>query len=163
MMGRRRAFQRCSRLCHSYPIRSGFCWQERLAPKLNGVRDRIVDLGVRDDIHLVYRACDALVHPTLEDTYGMVVHEAMSHGRPVVVSASSYCGIAADLTDGQTACILQNPDDSTELTQAIEKVLQPANYERLSENALKWAEQRRWPEMALQLEDIYQQSVQQRA
>lgn len=43
----------------------------------------------------VYRACDALVFPTLEDVWGLVVNEALLSGLPVI--ASCYAGCAREL------------------------------------------------------------------
>ncbi len=51
-----------------------------------GVLKRVFFLGALHDVAVAYRAADLLVHPTLEDTYAMVVLEAMAHGLPVVVS-----------------------------------------------------------------------------
>lgn len=135
-------------------------WQ-RQAQAL-GVLDRIVDIGVRDDIAVAYRACDVLVHPTLEDTYGMVVHEAMSHGRPVVVSGPRHCGIAASLTHGMNAYLLDDPTDVNALWQAIEAVLQPSMTQHLSHQAIVWAQQHCWAESAQRLEELYFLSLQER-
>ena len=135
-------------------------WQRQAAAL--GVLDRIADIGVRDDIALAYRACDVLVHPTLEDTYGMVVHEAMAHGRAVVVSAAQYCGIASDLTHGVNAQLLQDPTDVDALQHAIETALQPAVQEALSNQALAWAQQHRWPMVAQALEQLYFESLHER-
>jgi len=132
-------------------------WQ-RLAEQC-GVRHRIVDIGVRDDIQTAYQACDLLVHPTLEDTYGMVVLEAMSHGRPVVVSDARYCGIAADLVHDQDACILRDPLDVTTLVNVIQHALLPPNQARLSAAALAWSEQRLWPKVAQLQDTIYRQAL----
>ena len=136
-------------------------WQ-RQAEAL-GVLDRIIDIGVRDDIAVAYRACDVLVHPTLEDTYGMVVHEAMAHGRAVVVSGPHHCGIAAELTHGENAYLLQNPNDVPALQDAIEAVLQPLLRQRLSQQALSWAQQHDWSTAAKNLEQLYFQSLRDRA
>ena len=136
-------------------------WQ-RQAQAL-GISDRIVDIGVRDDIAVAYRACDVLVHPTFEDTYGMVVHEAMSHGRAVVVSGPRHCGIAAGLTHGVNAYLLDDPGDVNALQQALATVLQTSVQQGLSHQALAWAQQHRWPEMAQALEDLYFQSLSERA
>lgn len=43
----------------------------------------------------IYRACDFLVFPTLEDVWGLVVNEALLSGLPVI--ASTYAGCACEL------------------------------------------------------------------
>jgi hypothetical protein len=55
---------------------------------------RVFFLGALKDVSPAYEAADILVHPTFEDTFAMVVLEAMAHGLPVVVSGPKYCGIA---------------------------------------------------------------------
>ncbi|MBV5344326.1 MAG: glycosyltransferase family 4 protein, partial [Rhodoferax sp.] len=58
---------------------------QRLA-QLSGLTQRVHFLGSLTNMEPAYQAADVLVHPTLEDSYGMVVLEAMAHGLPVVVS-----------------------------------------------------------------------------
>ena len=52
---------------------------QRLA-QLAGLTQRVHFLGSLADMETAYQAADMLVHPTLEDSYGMVVLEAMAHG-----------------------------------------------------------------------------------
>jgi len=72
-----------------------------------GITERVRFLGIQSDMDPVYRAAESLVHPTLEDTYAMVVLEAMAHGLPVVVSGTPWCGISAELSDGVNALLLK--------------------------------------------------------
>jgi UDP-glucose:(heptosyl)LPS alpha-1,3-glucosyltransferase len=84
-----------------------------------GLNDRVHFLGAMTQIGVAYDAADCLVHPTLEDTYAMVVLEAMAHGVPVLVSSAQYCGISADLTNGQDAMLLDNPKDVDSIVSGI--------------------------------------------
>ena len=95
-----------------------------------GLDDRIFFKGVLDDMTLAYTAADLLVHPTLEDTFGMVVLEAMSHAVPAIVSSELYCGISAELTHLNNAWILQDPLDASALEKAIETTIQLIEYNR---------------------------------
>jgi hypothetical protein len=79
-------------------------WQDKLVRL--GIADRVSYLGVVSNMEQVYVSADLLLHPTLEDTFGMVVLEAMSYGLPVVVSQENYCGLAADLQHKANAIIL---------------------------------------------------------
>ncbi len=79
--------------------------------------------GVQADLSAFYAAADALIHPTREDTFAMVVLEAMAANLPVVVSIAPYCGLSAQLQHGQEALLLQNPRDATELAGHIQTVL----------------------------------------
>jgi len=96
-----------------------------------------------------------LVHPTLEDTFGMVVLEAMSHGVPAIVSSEKYCGIAAELTHLNNAWILQDPLDAMALETAIEKSLESNTHQAMSQQAIAWAGTQDWHHLALAQEALY--------
>jgi UDP-glucose:(heptosyl)LPS alpha-1,3-glucosyltransferase len=109
-------------------------------------------------VDVAYQAADCLAHPTLEDTFAMVVLEALSHGLPVVVSAAPYCGIAADLSDGQEALLLEDPRDAQALAGRLRRLLEDTLLaEHLREYGLAFARRHLWSELALQQEAIYQQ------
>ncbi|MFZ4481899.1 MAG: glycosyltransferase family 4 protein, partial [Rhodoferax sp.] len=123
--------------------------------KTAGVAGRVVFLGPLKDLAEAYMAADCLAHPTLEDTFAMVVLEAMAHGLPVLVSAERYCGISALLEHGRNALILQQPRDAAALAQGLKRVLQdPALHRSLSAAALLFAALHRWPAIAAQQEAI---------
>jgi glycosyltransferase involved in cell wall biosynthesis len=120
-------------------------------------RGRVYFLGALRAVDDAYRAADCLAHPTLEDTFAMVVLEAMAHGVPVVVSSVQYCGIAGLLAPGADALILSQPRDATELAQALQRVLTDvALAHTLSDNGLRFAQQHLWSEQARLQETIYQ-------
>jgi glycosyltransferase involved in cell wall biosynthesis len=88
-----------------------------------GVSSRVRFQGSVKDMSLVYRAADMLVHPTSEDSYGMVVLEAMAHGLPVVVSNAPFCGVARDLTHGFNAMLLPTPFNVGDIASNIQSLL----------------------------------------
>ena len=121
-----------------------------------GVGSQLHFLGMREDVGVAYVAADFLVHPTLEDTYAMVVLEAMSHALPVIVSSAAYCGISAELTHGVNALLLQDPHDAHALTQAICQLTgSPDFQQRLAQSGVEFATQRTWSSVALRHERLY--------
>ena len=128
-------------------------WRSQVAAL--GLEDRIYFQGVLDDMKLVYTAADLLVHPTLEDTFGMVVLEAMAHAVPAIVSAEQYCGISAELSHLKNAWILQNPIDTNALKDAIDKSLESKTHEAMSQQAMAWAGTQDWHNLALAQEALY--------
>lgn len=124
--------------------------------RASGLAKRIYFLGALKDVGKAYRAADCLAHPTLEDTFAMVVLEAMAHGLPVVVSNSRYCGIADLLEDGRNALILENPRDANALADALKRVLyEPVLSGNLSEAGCTFARSHQWSDAALAQEEIY--------
>ena len=120
------------------------------------VVERVTFLGPLADVAPAYTAVDCLAHPTLEDTFAMVVLEAMAHALPVLVSDPRYCGIAGALQDGQNALILNDPRDSVALALALGRLFQaPGLRQRLREQALLFARQHLWSEIAARQEAIY--------
>lgn len=90
----------------------------------SGVAPRVFFLGAQEHMDRAYRAAQCLVHPTLQDAYGMVVLEAFAYGLPVVVSGLPYCGMASDLTHLQQAWVLTDPQNPAELAHAVRTLLQ---------------------------------------
>lgn len=135
------------------------------APYVQQVRDlglasRVHFLGPQDDLMPAYRAADCLVHPTLEDTYAMVVLEAMSHGLPVVVSGPVYCGISRELHDGQDALLLHDPRNTADIARLARAVLDDVHLaDRLREQGLGFAQARSWGRVTLEYEALYRQAL----
>ncbi len=124
--------------------------------KACGVADRLVFLGPLEDVGDAYRAADCLAHPTLDDTFAMVVLEAMAHGLPVVLSSERHCGISALLEHERNALILDEPSNAQALAMALRRLLEDsALRQRLSAAALSFAGQHLWSTTAEQQEAIY--------
>jgi glycosyltransferase involved in cell wall biosynthesis len=110
-----------------------------------GIEARVHFLGSLENVETAYASADLLVHPTTEDTYGMVVLEAMAYGLPVIVSGRKYCGITADLSNGREAMILDDPTDANQLGQLIHELISDIeNERRLIIHGKQFAKERNW-------------------
>ena len=128
-----------------------------LAQRL-GVAHRVWFLGSLSDMDRAYQAADCLVHPTLEDTYAMVVLEAMAHGLPVVVSGAQWCGIAAELQHRVHALVLKDPASVSDLQANVQAILSDERLaQTLSSNAVEFARLRTWRDVAQKHEALYLQ------
>lgn len=125
-----------------------------------GVAGRVFFLGSLQDVAPAYRAADCLVHPTLEDTFAMVVLEAMAHGLPVVVSSAAYCGISSLLSHGADALLLDDPQDAAHLAGTLNQVLADETLrQQLGGQARAFASRYQWPDIARQQEAVYFSSL----
>ncbi len=125
-----------------------------------GLSPRLHFLGSLRDMSAAYQAAHLLVHPTLEDSFGMVVLEAMAHDLPVVVSGSAYCGVAAQLVHGEHAWVVKDPRDVNELAGAIKKLLSNKELlEQLIQGAEHYSAQNSWQQVAQAHELLFQQVV----
>ena len=121
-----------------------------------GLGERTHFLGSLDDLAPAYWAADCLAHPTLEDSFAMVVLEAMGHRLPVVVSGPAHCGIAGQLSDRVQALLLPDPKDAQRLAELMGSVLdQPELAANLRRGGVEFAEQHSWERAALQYEQLY--------
>lgn len=123
---------------------------------LGGLADRVHFLGSLQQMALAYQSADLLVHPTLEDSYGMVVLEAMAHGLPVIVSDAPYSGIAKELQHGHNALLLSKPADSRELAAHIRSLLDDPTYSRaMAERGVAFAASNSWEQAAQRCDMLY--------
>ena len=122
-----------------------------------GLTERVHLLGSLTDVTPVYAAADWLVHPTTEDTYAMVVLEAMAHGLPVIVTSARHCGIAAELQHGRTALILDDPLNTEALAQLLRSLLDDmALRVKLAQAGEPFAKNRTWRSAASHYEALIQ-------
>ncbi|NQW94394.1 MAG: glycosyltransferase family 4 protein [Polaromonas sp.] len=120
------------------------------------LESRVFFLGSLRDVAPAYEAADSFVHPTLEDTFAMVVLEAMSHGLPVVVSGPPYCGISGLLQHGVNALIQQDPRNAVSLAQTLQQLIASPDLQRaLSTAASRFATHYEWKALAEQQEALY--------
>ena len=123
----------------------------------------VAELGIGDDVVFVggvpleetvnfYRAADAFVYPSLNETFGLPILEAMACGCPVVTSDVS----AMPETAGGAA-LLADPKAPESLARAIVEAAQPGNRDRLLDLGFTRARQFTWAATAAQTLDVYRE------
>lgn len=86
-----------------------------------GLGSRVRFLGFRDDVTLLMKAADMVVHSSVyPEPFGRVVVEGMLAGRPVI--ASDAGGVPEIVTEGETGWLVP-PDDPGALAAAIGRVI----------------------------------------
>ncbi len=105
---------------------------ERLAKKL-GVKNKILFLGVKDNVEELLSIADIFCLPSIRDNFPFSILEAMAEGKPVI--ATKVGGIPEAVVD-KVAGLLVPPRNVRELALAINSLLEDSNLaERLGSNA----------------------------
>jgi glycosyltransferase involved in cell wall biosynthesis len=109
----------------------------------SGMQDRVSFLPPSRDVMQFYAAADAYVGPSLEDSYGLPVLEAMACGLPVVVS--SRAGVSEIIRDGKSGVILRDPENVQEIAGVLRELMSnPAFCRTLGEEAAHTALEHGW-------------------
>jgi len=82
-----------------------------------GIAERFVFAGMLDDVAPVLAGCDLMVHPSVEEPFGIAVLEGMRAGLPIV--ASEVGGIP-EVVGREGAAVLVDPRNGASLAEAIE-------------------------------------------
>ena len=126
-----------------------------------GLGDRISFLGSLQNMSIAYQAADVLLHPTWEDTFAMVVLEAMAHRLPVIVSAAPYCGISEMLTHQKDALILSDPGDAAQINEFLSSLSNtPELADELQKNGFALATSHHWRTVAQSYEALFHDCAQ---
>jgi glycosyltransferase involved in cell wall biosynthesis len=123
-----------------------------LAAELGIVGDLVFVGGVPlEETVWFYRAADAFVYPSLNETFGLPILEAMACGCPVVTSDTS----AMPETAGGAA-ILSDPTDPASIAKAMIEALAPDS-DRLRDDGIRRASQFTWGATAAATLDTYRE------
>ena len=132
---------------------------KRLAEQL-GVSDRVIFAGARSDLPRIYPAADALVLPTLYETFALVCIEAMASGLPVL--ASPVGGIEDYLIDGQNGFHIQR--DPKDIAVKLDRILTDRDlHARIREQGLATAANYEWEKIAKQYLSLFDELIAERA
>ncbi|HEY8184964.1 MAG TPA: glycosyltransferase family 4 protein [Pyrinomonadaceae bacterium] len=132
---------------------------KKLAERL-GVCDRVIFAGARSDLPRIYPAADALVLPTLYETFALVCLEAMASGLPVL--ATSVGGIEDYLIDGENGIHIQR--DPHDIALKLDHVLNDAVLcQRIRECGLTTAKNYAWEKIAKQYLKLFNELLSERA
>jgi len=137
---------------------AGARWTSRYVESIiekSNLRSDVKILGYvpEQDLICLYNAAELFLYPSLHETFGFPVLEAMACGTPVVASnAYSIPEIAGD------AAILCDPFDCSEFSDAIERVLKDENLKKeMKTKGLKTAKRFSWKKCAKETTKIYKQ------
>ena len=119
-----------------------------------GMSGRVIFPGPQREVWRYYAASDIFILPTLYESFGLSILEAMATGLPVVVSSAA--GAAELIKDGVNGLLLEDPTDVCELATTLEPLLADASLRRrLGKEAQATAGQYSWSLVAQQTVDIY--------
>ncbi len=125
---------------------------QKMASEL-GVGDRIIFAGVVNDIESWYSAGDMFVMPSVMDTFGLVVLEAMASRLPVIISPT--VGAADLVTHGVNGIVLPDHPSASDMTTAINCLLAINTRRNMGENAHKTALDHDWNRVSAKLANVY--------
>ena len=123
-----------------------------------GIASDVVFVGgvpLEDTAHF-YQAADVLVYPSLNETFGLPILEAMACGCPVVTSDTSAM---PEIAGG--AAVLSDPKDPASIAQAIVEAAGPGR-DRLRDQGLRRARQFTWRATAAGTLDVYREVAERR-
>jgi UDP-glucose:(heptosyl)LPS alpha-1,3-glucosyltransferase len=125
----------------------------RLEAEKLGIAEHVQFLAPAQDVRIFYAAADALVAPSLEDSFNLPVLEAMSCGLPVVVSPAA--GVSDWLAHGKDSLVLEDPQNAGELAAAIRFLTaDPLRREAIASNGLRTAAKFSWDAHANELRKL---------
>jgi UDP-glucose:(heptosyl)LPS alpha-1,3-glucosyltransferase len=119
------------------------------------ITTRLHWLGAQSDPVVPYSAVDVLVHPTIYDSFGLVVAEAMACGLPVVVTP--LAGVAELMTPNVSGVILRTDEDEEIAHTLTDLAGNPDRAARMGEEAQTLAASRTWADVAEETMTVYEQ------
>ena len=168
-------YKNCDGLLRAWALARGDLGDRQLAIVGAGRDEKYVaslhslaaELGIAPDVNFVgaipleetvsfYRAADAFVYPSLNETFGLPILEAMACGCPVVTSDTS----AMPETAGGAAA-LSDPQDPASIAKAIIEALGPGR-DRMRDLGLRRAAQFTWGATAASTLDVYREVAERR-
>lgn len=130
----------------------------RLFLLLNNLDKNVEFVDKYQNIGDFYKGIDCLLVPSKEETFGMVVTEAMSFGVPVIIS--SRCGAKDFVKEEQNGFVFDFENKAVEnLARKMNEIIMKTSEEikTLKANALKTIENLTWEDFANKFVTIYNQ------
>ncbi|MBM7552593.1 glycosyltransferase [Thalassobacillus pellis] len=109
-----------------------------------------------EELSQAFASGDAFIFPSVTETLGLVILEAMASGLPVIAAKSGPT--MEQVVDEQTGLLYEN-ENTDSLLEAISKLENEELYKQLCENARAEAEKFSWQKPSEQILDFYYQTL----
>jgi len=126
---------------------------KRLVKEL-GIADNVIFMGLVKDMENIYAISDIYILPTLSEPAGMAPIEAMAAGIPTIISSSKYAGSAERIKNGE-AIILENPDQSGNIADALSRLFDGDLRKELGAKGRELARHLTWEKTTKDTLDVY--------
>jgi len=118
-----------------------------------GINEKVIFAGVREDVEKYYMAGDIFAMPSLFESFGLAVLEAMAAGLPVIISGK--VGARDIVHSASSGLILPESPTPSDMTEAFSHLMEPARRKKMGEKAKQAAQKHDWTKVAHQVAQIY--------
>ncbi len=118
-----------------------------------GVEKSLVFAGATSHVERYYQASDVLAMPSVYDTFGMVVLEAMAAGLPVIITRTVGAGDLVE--DGVQGFVLGDPPTAAGVAEKFRLLFSRENRLKMGRHALRRALEHSWDRVADRMADLY--------
>jgi UDP-glucose:(heptosyl)LPS alpha-1,3-glucosyltransferase len=124
-----------------------------------GLTGRVVfRVGLSTDINKYFSAADIFVLPTLYETFGLVIIEAMASGLPVITSGSKFAGASELIEDGKDGILLKDPKDYEDIAEKLKYLINSENVRKqMGKEANKKAGKYTWERTADGMMEVFEE------
>ena len=122
-----------------------------------GIAHYVTFTGYREDAHEIMRCLDVFVLPTLWESFGLVLAEAMAARVPIV---ASHVEPVPEVLNGYEAALLVPPRNPQAVAQAVVQVLQQQeHYRALAERGQALVQKSAWENMVQDTVRVYENLI----
>ncbi|MBA2173979.1 glycosyltransferase family 1 protein [Halobacillus locisalis] len=126
--------------------------KKELEETFEGTRTVFTGLLHGEELAQAFSSSDALIFPSVTETLGLVILEAMASGLPVIAAKSGPT--MEQVEDGRTGLLFEN-ENTDSMIQAIKRLEDEELYEHMCKNAREEAEKFSWQKPSEQILDYY--------
>ncbi len=120
-----------------------------------GIVNQVVFAGVTQKVEEYYMASDIFAMPSQNDSFGMVVLEAMMAGLPTIITET--VGARDLIESGKQGFVLSDDPSVSEVSEKLSFLLKKENRLRMGESARDVARRQTWESRADQVAELYDQ------
>jgi UDP-glucose:(heptosyl)LPS alpha-1,3-glucosyltransferase len=120
-----------------------------------GIVNQVVFAGVAQKVEEYYVASDIFAMPSRNDSFGMVVLEAMMAGLPAIITGR--VGARDLIESGKQGFVLSDDPSVSDVSEKLSFLLNKENRMRMGEGAREVARRQTWESRADQVAELYHQ------
>lgn len=128
--------------------------REQLEHKFAGTNTIFTGFLHGEELSQAFSSADAFIFPSITETLGLVILEAMASGLPVIAAKS---GPTMEQVDDERTGLLFENEDTQSLIDAVRKLEHADLHQTMRENARDEAEKFSWTKPSEQILEIYEE------